>query len=138
MPAGWLWAAFGELLGALWGLLCASLASRSLRRAARKVARQSGGASVGTEQSVLALERILSGFLCKRIAGANNVLSLFGAREIPGAGKHLCLKLAERSYGGLRHNHTGGDEAGASPGDHRVLLGVRVSAYGGAPDGPTP
>ncbi len=119
-----LWRAVGELLAALWGLLCALLAGRMLRRAARKVGRENRGAAVGAEQSVLALEKVLSGFLCRRIAGANNVISLFGARSTPGVGKHLCLKLSQRDYGGP-------DGGGTS---RRVLLGVRVSAYGGAPE----
>lgn len=121
-----LWRACGELMRAAGSVIRAALAALILAYVARRIDAETEGAALGVERSVLALERLLSDFLCGRVLGRARTLKLFGARPAPDGGGRLSLKLAERGHGGF---YPGGVEATR----YRMLLGVTASDGGGEP-----
>jgi hypothetical protein len=123
--AAWrLRAALGELAGAIFGLLL-TLVGRFILAESMKVVIHERGEIPGTEISIRALERLLSGFFYRRILRQTNLLRMFGARKSESHEGDVTygLALARRSYGG---SYPGGVKAPRV----RVALGVKVAPNG--------
>jgi hypothetical protein len=129
-------AAAAEFARAIVALSFTGIARLFLNRSYKKITERRG--IVGrSERGTLALQRLLSSFLVRRVLGRRNLLRILGAgrREDDEANVTYSLKLAERRYrvgeGCSGFGHCGLVEAAAADSPTvRVLIGVQVSGQG--------